>query len=180
MPRPKFIGMVLFSLLIALSVNAQQFQDAPPAAPLNNDKPVWALEFIKVKPGMFAATMGYLDDNWIRLRAEAKRQGAVLNYNRMAGEEAQYFTPGRTPTNSDWDILLMTEYKNQAAYDGREKLFDSILQRFPNKTSEVIRRYKSEVIRGYKKEELFQSVKTRVLQDFSENGYPQFRLLTSK
>jgi hypothetical protein len=163
MSRPKFAGVVLFSLLISLGLNAQQFQSAPPAAPLNADKPVWALEFVKVKPGMFAATMGYLDDNWLRLRAEAKRQGAVLNYNRVAGVESG---------NSDWDILLMTEYKNRAAYDGREKLFDSLLQRLPNKTSEVIK--------GYKKEELFQSVKTRVLQDFSENGFPQVRLLTRK
>jgi hypothetical protein len=164
MTRSKFIGMVFFSLLIAFGVNAQQFQNAPPAAPSNTDKRVWALEFVKVKPGMFAATMGYLDDNWIRLRAEAKRQGgAVLNYNRIAGDESR---------NTDWDILLMTEYKNQSAYDGREKLFDSILKRLPNKTSEVIQ--------GYKKEELFQSVKTRVLQDFSENGYPQLRLLTRK
>jgi hypothetical protein len=164
MPKPKFAGMVLSCLLVALSVNAQQSQTSPPASPLNTDKPVWALEFVKVKPGMFAATMGYLDNNWIRWRAEAKRQGAVLNYNRVAGEDS---------SNSDWDILLMTEYKNQAAYDGREKLFNSILQRLPNKIT-------SEVIRGYKKEELFQSVKTRVLQDFSENGYPQIRLLTRK
>jgi hypothetical protein len=163
MPRLKVAGLVLFSLLIALSANPQQFQSAPPAPPSSSDKPLWTLEFVKVKPGMFAATMGYLDEYWIRLRAEAKRQGAVLNYNRVAGEES---------SNSDWNILLMTEYKNQAAYDGREKLFDSILKRFPNKTSEVIQ--------GYKKEELFQSVKTRVLQDFSENGYPQVRLLTRK
>jgi len=162
MPRPKFVASVLFSLLIALGLNAQQFQDAPLAPPLNTDKAVWALEFVKVKPSMFAATMGYLDDNWVRLRAEAKRQGAVLNYNRVAG--------GEESSNSDWDILLMTEYKNQAAYDGREKLFDSILKHLPNNTSEVIQ--------GYKREELFQSVNTRVLQDFSENGYPQLRLLT--
>jgi hypothetical protein len=163
MPLPKLVAIVFFSLLIALGANAQQFQNAPPAAPLNADKPVWALEFVKAKPGMFAATMGYLDDNWLRLRAEAKRQGAVLTYNRVAGEES---------SNSDWDILLMTEYKNQAAYNGREKLFDSILKRLQDNTSDVIK--------GYKKEELFQSVKTRVLQDYSENGYPQLRLLTRK
>ena len=163
MPKLKFAGLVLFSLLVALSANAQQFQSAPPVAPRNTDKPIWALEFIKVKPGMFAATMVYLDDNWIRLRAEAKRQGAVLNFYRVADDES---------ANSDWDILLMTEYKNQAAYDGREKLFDSILKRLPDNTSAVIK--------GYKKDELFQSVKTRVLQDFSENGYPQLRLLTRK
>jgi len=171
MPKLKFAGLVLFSLLVALGVNAQQFQNAPPAAPLNTDKPVWVLEFIKVKPGMFGATMGYLDDNWLRLRAEAKRQGAVLNYNRVADEHRERI-PAEESSNNDWDILLMTEYKNQAAYDGREKLFDSILKRLPNNTSEVIK--------GYKKDELFQSVKTRVLQDFSETGYPQLRLLTRK
>jgi len=167
----KLAGMVLFPILIVLGLNAQQFQSDSPASPSNTDKPVWALEFVKVKPGMFAATMGYLDDNWIRLRAEAKRQGNVLSYNRAAAESPELF-PADGPSNNDWDILLMTEYKNRAAYDGREKLFDSILKRLPNKTSEVIK--------GYKKEELFQSVKTRILQDFSDNAYPQVRLLTRK
>src|ERR1700730_3244145 len=171
MRKPKFVAIALFSLLIAIGVNAQQFQDAPPTAPLKAEQPVWALEFIKVKPGMFAATMGYLDDNWIRLRAEAKRQGAVLNYNRVA-DQTRVRLPGQESSNNDWDILLMTEYKNQTAYDGREKLFDSILKRLPNNTSEVIK--------GYKKEELFQSVKSRILQDFSDNAYPQVRLLTRK
>src|SRR5450759_4337671 len=109
MRTTKFVGMVLFSTLMALGLNAQQFQSDPPASPSNTDRPVWALEFVKVKPGMFAATMGYLDDNWIRLRAEAKRHGEVLTYNRIAGDEY---------SNTDWDILLMTEYKNHAADDG--------------------------------------------------------------
>lgn len=171
MRKPKFVAIAVFSLLIAIGVKAQELPDAPPAAPLKAEQPVWAFEFIKVKPGMFAATMGYLDDNWIRLRAEAKRQGAVLNYNRVADNRRDRF-PAEQSSNNDWDILLMTEYKNQAAYDGREKLFESLLKRLPNNTSEVIK--------GYKKDQLFQSVQTRVLQDFSENGYPQLRLLTRK
>jgi hypothetical protein len=173
MTRPKLLGMTLFSLTLALGANAQQIQlqDAPPAAPSIADKPVWALEFIKVKPGTFGPTMVYLDDNWIRVRAEAKRQGAVLTYNRVA-DERRVLIPAEESSNNDWDILLMTEYKNQAAYDGREKLFASILKRLPDNTAGIIQRYK--------KEDLFQSVKTRVLQDFSENGYPQLRLLTRK
>jgi hypothetical protein len=171
MTKTKFLGMALFSLLMALSGNAQQLQDAPHVAPSISDKPVWALEFVKVKPGTFAATMSYLDDNWIRVRAEAKRQGAVLTYNRVA-DERRVLIPAQESSNDDWDILLMTEYKNQAAYDGREKLFASILKRLPDNTAGIIQRYK--------KEDLFQSVKTRVLQDFSENSYPQLRLLTRK
>jgi len=173
MTRPQFLVMALFSLLMALSVNAQQIQlyDAPPPVPSIADKPVWALEFIKVKPGTFGPTMVYLDDNWIRARAEAKRQGAVLTYNRVA-DERRVLIPADESNNNDWDILLMTEYKNQAAYDGREKLFASIIKRLPDNTAGIIQRYK--------KEDLFQSVKTRVMQDFSENGYPQLRLLTRK
>jgi hypothetical protein len=173
MTRPKSLGMALFSLVMALGANAQQvqLQDAPPAVPSIADKPVWALEFIKVKPGTFGPTMVYLDDNWIRVRAEAKRQGTVLTYNRIGGERQMLF-PAIDSSNDDWDILLMTEYKNQAAYDGREKLFASILKRLPDNTAGIIQRYK--------KEDLFQSVKIRVLQDFSENGYPQLRLLTRK
>jgi hypothetical protein len=173
MTKTKFLGMALFSLVIAVGVNAQQIQlqDAPPAVPSIADKPVWALEFVKVKPGTFGPTMVYLDDNWMRGRAEAKRQGAVLTYNRVA-DERRVLIPAEESNNNDWDILLMTEYKNQAAYDGREKLFASILKRLPDNTAGIIQ--------GYKKEDLFQSVKTRVLQDFSENGYPQLRLLTRK
>jgi hypothetical protein len=173
MTKAKFLVMALFSLVIAFGVNAQQIQpqDAPPAVPSIADKPVWALEFVKIKPGTFGPTMVYLDDNWIRVRAEAKRQGAVLTYNRVA-DERRVLIPAEESSNNDWDILLMTEYKNQAAYDGREKLFASILKRLPDNTAGIIQRYK--------KEDLFQSVKTRVLQDFSENGYPQLRLLTRK
>jgi hypothetical protein len=173
MPRPKFVTFVLFSLSIALGVKAQQLQlqEAPPSVPSIADKPVWALEFVKVKPGTFGPSMVYLDDNWIRVRAEARRQGAVLTYNRIAGERQMLF-PAKESSNDGWDILLMTEYKNQAAYDGREKLFASILKRLPDNTAGIIQRYK--------KEDLFESVKTRVLQDFSENGYPQLRLLSRK
>src|ERR1700730_11996708 len=113
MSIPKFLVMTLFSLVTAISANAQQVQlwDAPPAVPSIADKPVWALEFINVKPGTFGATMVYLDDNWIRVRAEAKRQGDVLAYNRIAGVRHMLFPKGSS--NDDWDILLMTEYKNQ-------------------------------------------------------------------
>jgi hypothetical protein len=168
--------MALLSLVIALGVNPQQIQlyEGPSDVPSITDKPVWALEFVKVKPGTFGPTMVYLDDNWMRVRAEAKRQGAILTYNRIAGERPMALPAKESSNNdgNDWDILLMTEYKNQAAYDGREKLFASILKRLPDNTAGIIQRYK--------KEDLYQSVKTRVLQDFSQNGYPQLRLLTRK
>jgi hypothetical protein len=75
MQRLTFAGLFLVSLLIVSGGGAQSRPDI--------DKPMWAMEFVKVKPGMFGFTLGYLDDNWIRIRGEARRQGAVLSYHRF-------------------------------------------------------------------------------------------------
>src|SRR6516225_10451167 len=103
-----FAGIFLVSLLTGVGGGAQ--------SPSRSEKPVWTMEFIKVKPGMFGLTLGYLDDNWMGVREEAKHQGVILNYQRAAEQGGQ---------GSDGNIVLITEYKNQATYDAREKLFDS-------------------------------------------------------
>jgi hypothetical protein len=80
-------------------------------------KPVWTMEVIKVKPGELGATLDYLDYHWSRVRAEAKREGAVLSYHRIADQ-------GGADTGQT--IVLLTEYKDQVTYREREKLFSSI------------------------------------------------------
>src|SRR5207248_8265626 len=78
-------GLFLCSLFIAVGGDAQN-RDV-------QDKPVWALEFIQVTPEKFGMAMGYLDDNWMRVRAEAKKEGAVLDYHRITN--AALVTPGQ-------------------------------------------------------------------------------------
>src|SRR5258705_1495358 len=107
-----FAGVFLVSLLTVGGGGAQ--------SPAHSEKPVWTMEFIKVKPGMFGLTLGYLDDNWMRVREEAKRQGAVLSYRRIA--ETVQITPGSKSGDQN-SIVLLTEYKNLAAFVEREKLF---------------------------------------------------------
>src|SRR5437879_10721891 len=119
-----FAGLLLVFLLIVASGGAQQFHRA------DGEKPVWTMEFIKVKPGMFGFTLGYLDDNWMRVREEAKRQGAVLSYHRIAEQGGR---------ENNRNIVLLTEYKNATAYDAREKLFDSIRKQLPNKSAGIVR-----------------------------------------
>jgi hypothetical protein len=41
--------------------------------PADKDMPVWTMEVIKVKPGKFGPTLGYLGDIWMRFREKAKR-----------------------------------------------------------------------------------------------------------
>jgi hypothetical protein len=149
-----FAGIFLVSLLTGVGGGAQ--------SPSHSEKPVWTMEFVKVKPGMFGLTLGYLDDNWMRVREEAKHQGAILNYHRIAEQGGK---------ESDGNIVLLTEYKNQATYDAREKLFDSIRKQLPNNTSGVFR--------PHKQEELYDTVSTRVFQDYSDMDNARFRLLAA-
>ena len=150
-----FAGIVLLSLLTVGDVVAQ--------SPSRSEKPVWTMEFVKVKPGMFGLTLGNLDDDWMRVREEAKHRGDILNYHRI-GEQGG--------PQSDGNIVLLTEYKNQAAYDGREKLFESIRNQLSKNSSGVIR--------PQKQEDLYEIFSTRVFHDYSDMDTARFRLLAAR
>jgi hypothetical protein len=75
------------------------------------------MEVAKVKAGELGAALDYLDEHWSRVREEAMREGAVLSYHRIADQGG---------ANTDQTIVLLTEYKDQATYREREKLFTSI------------------------------------------------------
>jgi hypothetical protein len=155
MQRRIFAGLLLVFFLIVSGGGAQQFHRT------EGEKPVWTMEFIKVKPGMFGFTLGYLDDNWMREREEAKRQGAVLSYHRIAEQGSE---------ESDRNIVLLTEFKNVPTYAAREELFASIRKQLPNNTSGVVR--------PPRQEDLYENVSTRVFQDYSETDTARFRLLS--
>jgi hypothetical protein len=144
--------VMLLSLLVAGGGGAQSRS--------RTEKPVWTMEFIKVKPGMFGFTLGYLDDNWMRVREEAKRRGVVLGYNRV-GEEGR---------DSDGNIVLLTEFKNQAAFDAREKLFASIREQLPSKMSGRLSLPRQE--------ELYETSAAIVYKDYSDTYNPRLQLLS--
>jgi hypothetical protein len=152
MKRTLVAGFFLFSLFMVAAGSAQTLTD--------NEKPVWTMEYLKVKPGMFGLTLGYLDDNWMLLREEAKRQGAVVSYHRIAEQGIR---------ESNGNIVLLTEYKNQATCDAREKLFAAIRKQLPNNTSGVVR--------PHAQEDLYETVSTRVFQDYSDTDSARYRLL---
>jgi hypothetical protein len=102
-------------------------------------KPVWTLEYIQVTPEQLGLAMGYLDDNWMRVRAEAEKEGAVLDYHLIHSlAQAVPGPPGYKVGDSD-SIVLVTEYKNMAAFQESEKLFASIRERLPKSTPGVFK-----------------------------------------
>ena len=152
MERRIFASLFLISLLIVAAVGGAQ-------SPSESEKAVWTMELIKVKPDMFGFTLGYLDDNWMRVRQEAKRQGPVLSYHRIAEQDS-----------GESDIVLLTEYRNQATCDARERLFSSIRKQLPNNTSGLLR--------PPQQEDLYEVLSTRVFQDYSDMDSARFRLLS--
>src|SRR5207253_9682217 len=121
-----FAGLFLCSLFLVVGGDARS-RDAMGKP----DKPVWALEFVQVNPEKFWGAMGYLDDNWMRVRAEAKKEGAVLDYHRI--DNAGIVTPGHKLTDLK-SVVLLTEYKSMDDFLGSERLFDSIRQRLLKST----------------------------------------------
>lgn len=91
-------------------------------AALAQDKPykegtVWGVTFIRVKPGMFDVYMRDLASQRKALMDEAKKQGLIVSEKMLSGSAA-----GR----DDWDLMLMVEYKNWAAFDGLSDKFDAL------------------------------------------------------
>jgi hypothetical protein len=81
---------------------------------------VWQVSTIKVKPGMDTAYLEYLATDWKRLSDAAKKEGLILSYKVLVGE-----AHGAT----DWNLLLLTEYKDLASLEASEDKFEALAQR---------------------------------------------------
>lgn len=83
------------------------------------DKPykegsVWTVTFIKVKPGMMDMYLRDLGANRKKLMEQAKKDGLILSERLLSGDAT-----GR----EDFDLILMVEFKNWAAFDGLSDKF---------------------------------------------------------
>ena len=102
----------LIVALLALGTQASMAQDKP-----YREGTVWSVSFIKVKPGMFDVYMRDLAVARKKVMDQAKKQGLVVSEKILSGSAS-----GR----DDWDLMLMVEYKNWAAFDGLSDKFDAI------------------------------------------------------
>ena len=104
----------------------------------------------------------------MRIREEAKRQGEILAYHRI--QEALLITPGVKAGDPN-TILLLTEYKNLAAFSGREKLFASIREHLPSSTPGVLRQGR---------EDLYETLGTQVFMEVPDDGRTGLKLLAKQ
>jgi len=81
---------------------------------------VWTVTFVKVKPGMVDTYLRDLGANRKKLMEQAKKDGLILSERLLSGDAT-----GR----EDFDLILMVEFKNWAAFDGLSDKFRALAEK---------------------------------------------------
>jgi hypothetical protein len=113
-------------LLLSISVFAQVTR------PVRNGS-VWEVNFIRIKPGMGSAYMKYLATDWKKEQEALKAEGLILSYKVL---ETEGHTPG------DWNLMLMTEFKDLASLEANEAKADAVTQRVIGNDEKMMQGYK--------------------------------------
>ncbi len=108
-----FVGLLVV-LVLTLSVIA--FGQVK--RPFKNGT-VWSIGFIRMKPGMETAYLNYIAGAWKREQEALKKDGLIISY-KVVQTEAHGST--------DWNLMLMTEYKDLATYEKNLEKADALLQ----------------------------------------------------
>ena len=127
--RSKKVLAGLVAILVAvtsLSVYAQVKRPFHPGS-------VWTMAFIRMKPGMDVAYLNYIATTWKANQEAAKKEGLILSYKVLT-------TEGHTPT--DYNIILMTEFKNLATMEANEPKADALAQKIEGDDTKQMQGYK--------------------------------------
>ncbi len=108
----------LISALIVLILTLGIVVVAQVNRPYRNGS-VWSIGFIKMKPGMETAYLNYVAGDWKREQEALKKDGQIISYKVMTTEDHG---------SADWNIMLMTEYKDLATMEANEAKADNLLQ----------------------------------------------------
>jgi len=109
--------LVCVALLIPTMVLAQAASaPAPPVRPFH-DGPVWTLTFVHTKPGLGLKYMEFLATEWKKEQDALKKAGLILDY-KVIGAESH--------SPNDWDLLLMTEFKDLATLEANEDKMEAV------------------------------------------------------
>lgn len=93
----------------------------------------WTVAFIRIKPGMDTAYLNYIAGPWKANQEAMKKEGLILSYKVLSVE-------GHTPT--EWNLMLMTEYKDLATLEAGEDKADALAQRTVGNDEKQMQGYK--------------------------------------
>jgi hypothetical protein len=100
-------------VLVGLSVHAQVTR-------AYRNGTVWEISLIRMKPGMETAYLNYVATDWKKVQEGAKKEGLILSYRVLTTESHR---------PDDWNMLLMTEYKDLATLEANDQKGDAFFQK---------------------------------------------------
>jgi len=109
---------ILTGSLIVLILTLSIVVVAQVSRPYRNGS-VWSVSYIQMKPGMENAYLNYIATDWKRSQEALKKDRQIISYKVMTTE---------THGKDDWNIMLMTEYKDMATREANEAKEDNLYQ----------------------------------------------------
>ena len=120
------VSLAATVMLVGVTVWAQV------ARPYRNGS-VWDIAMIRVKPGMDEAYMEYLCGQWKTTQEAMKKEGIILSYKVLTTE---------AHGTNDWNMLLMTEFKDLATMEASEDKTEALAQKLMGDDAKQMAGYK--------------------------------------
>lgn len=98
-----------------------------------HDGTVWDIGYVRVKPGMEEAYFAYLAGPWKAQHEALKKEGIILSYKVISCED-------HGP--SDFNLMLMTEYKDLTTMEANEDKADALMQKVAGNDEQQMKGYK--------------------------------------
>ena len=127
--KHKTVWAVVLALGVGLLTAAVYAQVAHPY----HNGTVWSISTIRVKPGMDDAYYKYLTGQWKAIQEEAKKQNLIMSYKVLTCE---------SHSSNDWNLLLMTEYKDLASMEANEDKQEALEQKVVGDDKKQMEGYK--------------------------------------
>jgi hypothetical protein len=109
---------IVVGSLIALVLTLSVVVFAQVNRPFRNGT-VWSIGFIRMKPGMETAYLNYIAGDWKREQEALKKDGQIISYKILQTE---------AHGSADFNLMLLTEYKDLATYEKNLEKADALLQ----------------------------------------------------
>lgn len=109
---------ILVGLLVVLALTLTVVAFAQVNRPYRNGT-VWSIGFIRMKPGMDTAYLNYVAGDWKREQEALKKDGQIISYKVLQTE---------AHGAGDFNLMLLTEYKDLATYEKNLVKADDLLQ----------------------------------------------------
>jgi hypothetical protein len=112
------VAVAVFAAMLLPALSQAQIPERP-----FHDGPVWDIAFIKATPGVGLNYMNWLATDWKTEQEALKKAGLILDYKVITTE---------AHGTNDWDIMLMTEFKDLASLESQQDKREEVADKATN------------------------------------------------